>query len=118
MAPWISRAAFLAGLAAILALAASPASASCKLGICASGSQPIGSSTHTVVLTNSLPGFTHYTVITPGRAQFELDRNVFTFKALPGKVYVYSVQACSRHGFSRSKCTPWAQFRFGVPITG
>lgn len=98
-----------------------PASAlaSCKNGICVSGQDTFDdasrSSRHVVQLSTTLGGITHYNLSIPGKPQQEIGRNVTQFivpmaNARPTTVS-FSVQACVRGGtFSRSSCSPWANF--------
>ncbi len=94
---------------------ASPALATCKNAVCVSGSDDGQLRTHVVYISSQLSGTTHYNVIAPGRSQFELHINSFTFPIRPGHKYSYSIQACRRGGvFSSSSCTKWAQFTHTV----
>jgi hypothetical protein len=105
--------------AAMFATIILPASAlaSCKNGICVSG-QDVGNY-HVVQLSTTLRGITHYnwagTTADRTLQQREIGRNETQFSIpLPSTrptAIRFSVQACIRGGtFSRSSCTPWANF--------
>jgi hypothetical protein len=98
---------------------ASQAWASCKNGVCVSGSDDGQLRTHVVYLSTQMSGMDVYNIILPGQPQQELHANTFTFPIRPGYTYTFSVQACRKGGFAqKSVCTSWAQFSHSVPNAG
>lgn len=106
------------GAAAMLAMVASASSAyaGCKQGFCMNGSWD--GQRRVVEFTTSLSGYTHFN-LNNGRGQVEVGRNVRSFEVFATSVqpvqFRYAIQACNKGGpFSKSSCSPWANFTHTV----
>ncbi len=98
-------------LSSVAMFSGSAQAAACKLNFCVESSDTKRHVRVDVWNQSNRLGRTHFNVQYNGR-QFETKGpfNLDTLKK--GKVYRFSIQACTRGGlFSTSQCTPWLKFR-------
>ena len=89
---------------------------SCVKGICIKASDD-GNAIRVEILEHPLGRKSHFNVIIPGRAQFELTGRSWTFTFIiprkPGaRIFGvnFVVQACKRRTLAPSICTKWSRF--------